>query len=196
MTRHRRPPSEPPASTGSNGLDGLTDLSGSTGVTGSTDASSDQGARRSHPGRIDVILVGWLTVLLMACTVAVTLFLPLYVGRVPLPGSALVGAVLVYAVVRIGLLLTNSMAGGVIPAVGWLVAAIGVSTSTRFGYGLVLGDWRALLMLGAGAMAAAAALALFVGTRAPAPERVSQRPVDADAVPVRTRSVEQSGGDG
>ncbi len=113
----------------------------------------------AHPVALDYLLVGGLTVLTAVTTLFAVFFLPMYVGTVPVPLSVLVGAAMVYWAVRMSYRLTRSMLAAFAPAVGWLAVSMWLSLSTRFGYGLVIGDWRAMLMLGLGALATAVSLA-------------------------------------
>ena len=114
-------------------------------------------------GAVDYVVVGWLTLLTMVLTVYVVLFLPLYAGTVPLPLSALVGAGAVFWAVRTSYAIAGSMRAAFAPAAGWLVASFWLSTYSTLGFGLVIGDWRAQLMLGLGALSAAVALATCWG---------------------------------
>lgn len=121
-------------------------------------------APRTAPEPLDWVIVGWLTVLTVVSTVVAVFFLPSYVGTVPLPVSALVGAAVVYVAIRLSYRLTGSMLAAFAPAVGWLAAAVYLSFSRTLGYALVIGDWRATAMLGVGALAAAMGVGLSWGT--------------------------------
>lgn len=119
---------------------------------------------RATPEPLDWVIVGWLTVLTVVSTVVAVFFLPSYVGTVPLPVSALIGAAVVYVAIRLSYRLTGSMLAAFAPAVGWLAAAVYLSFSRTLGYALVIGDWRATAMLGVGALAAAMGVGLSWGT--------------------------------
>ncbi len=114
--------------------------------------------------RLDLVVVCWLTLLVMISTVVAVFFLPLYVGTVPLPVSALLGAAVVFVAIRLSYRLTTSMPAALAPAVGWLVTAVYLSFSKTLGYPLVIGDWRATMLLGVGALAAAMGVGLSWGT--------------------------------
>jgi hypothetical protein len=133
---------------------------------GSTSAPPPAPAQRAAANRLDWILVGWLTLLVMVSTVFTVFFLPLYVGTVPLPGSALAGGLIVFVGIRLCYRLTGSMTAALAPAVGWLVVAAYLSFSRTLGYPLVIGDWRSTLLLGGGALAAAMGVSLCWGTHA------------------------------
>ncbi|WP_205843901.1 hypothetical protein [Nakamurella deserti] len=119
----------------------------------------------SSPGaaRLDRVIVGWLTLLVVIGTLYAVLFLPLYLGVVPVPVSALLGAGVVFLAIRLSYRLTGSMLAALAPALGWLVAAVYLSFSRTLGYPLVIGDWRATLLLGVGALAAAVGVGLSWG---------------------------------
>jgi hypothetical protein len=131
--------------------------------------------------RLDRVIVGWLTLLVLVSTLFAVLFLPLYVGVVPVPVSALIGAGVVYVAIRLSYRLTGSMVAALAPALGWLVAAGYLSFSRTLGYPLVIGDWRATLLLGVGALAAAVGLGLCWGTHQLGP--VVRSRTDAAASP-------------
>ena len=114
--------------------------------------------------RLDLVVVGWLTLLVMITTVVAVFFLPLHVGTVPLPVSALLGAAVVFVAIRLSYRLTGSMLAALAPAVGWLVTAVYLSFSRTLGYPLVIGDWRSTMLLGVGALAAAMGAGLSWGT--------------------------------
>jgi hypothetical protein len=120
--------------------------------------------RRTAADGLDRVIVAWLTLLVLISTVFAVLFLPMYIGTVPLPVSALAGAVVVYAGIRLSYRLTGSMLAAFAPALGWLVAAVYLSFSRTLGYPLVIGDWRATLLLGVGALGAAMGVGLSWGT--------------------------------
>ncbi len=119
---------------------------------------------RTGPDRLDWVIVGWLTLLSLLSTVFAVFFLPQYVGVVPVPVSALAGAAVVFLCTRLSYRLTGSMLAAMAPAVGWLVAAVYLSFSRTLGYALVIGDWRATLLLGVGALAAALGVGLSWGS--------------------------------
>lgn len=141
---------------------------------------------RTAPEALDWIIVGWLTVLVVVSTAVAVFFLPSYVGTVPVPVSALVGAAVVFVAIRLSYRLTGSMLAAFAPAVGWLAAAVYLSFSRTLGYALVIGDWRATALLGVGALAAAMGVGLSWGTHQLAPTAGARqgRAADrSDAVP-------------
>lgn len=119
---------------------------------------------RTGPAALDWIVVAWLTVLVLVTTVFAVFFLPQYVGVVPVPISVVPAALVVFAAIRLSYRLTGSMLAAFAPAVAWLVAAVYLSFSRTFGYALVIGDWRATLLLGVGALAAAVGVGLCWGS--------------------------------
>ncbi len=109
------------------------------------------------------VVVSWLTLLVALTTMFAVFFLPLYVGSVPLPISVAPAALVVFTAIRLSYRLTGSMRAAFAPAVAWLVTAMYLSFSRTFNYALVIGDWRATLLLGIGAVAAASGVALCWG---------------------------------
>lgn len=141
-------------------------------------SGTSDGAAQSAPpvravGAADVLLVMWLTVLATAGAVVAVAYLPWYLGTVPIPLAALLGAVILFLTVQQAYRVTRSIGAAALPAVGWLLASVTLTTYRTLGYGLVIGDWRSLLLVGLGSLAGAAALAscwatgsaAFVGVR-------------------------------
>ncbi len=105
------------------------------------------------------LLVALLSALMAVVAVFAVLFLPAYVGTVPVPVSAVLAAATCYATVRLCFTLTGSVLAAAAPAAVWLLVTIVLGTSSTLGYPLVIGDWRALLLFGLGAVAGSLALA-------------------------------------
>lgn len=122
-----------------------------------------------RPAVLDWVLVGMLTLLAVLIAVYSTFFLPWYAGMIPVPVSAVIGAALTFWSISACYRLTRSIRAAFAPAAGWLVVSVWLSTSRTFGYGLVIGDWRSMLLLGLGSLAVAVALALCWGEHLAAP---------------------------
>lgn len=118
----------------------------------------------------DWALVLWIVVLSAATAVVGTAFLPLYVGAVPLPVSALLAPPVLWWAAQAAYRLTCSMSAAVLPAAVWLITA-GWLSIARNGivpgqpYAVHDGQWRVMLLLGIGAVSAAAALSLIWAER-------------------------------
>ncbi len=113
---------------------------------------------------IDFVLAGYLAVLAMVTGVVSVFFLPWRVGATAVPISALIGAAVLFWTIRAGYRLTGSMVVAFLPALLWLGSCAWLTTSATLGFGLVIGDWRAMMLLGLGVLAAAAALGAAWGT--------------------------------
>ena len=124
--------------------------------------------RPADPWRVvNAMLVVLLTVLTAVAGVYAVFFLPLNIGVVPVPISALIVAAVVFAAVRLCYSLTGSVLAAAAPAAAWLIVSVVLGTTRTFGYPLVISDWRALTLFGLGALAATVA----VGTCRPGPTR-------------------------
>lgn len=87
-------------------------------------------------------------------------------GGWPFPVTALVAAVTVPLLVWRASRLTRHAAGAGAPLYAWVVVVVGLGVvSGPGGDVLLLGDWRALLLVGAGAVPGAVALGNALGRR-------------------------------
>ena len=134
----------------------------------------------------DWALVIWLTLLGAATGLVGMAFLPLYVGPVPLPISALLGPIVLWWAPRAAYRLTGSMIAAVLPAAAWLITAAWLSIG-RNGivpgqpYSVHLGQWRVMVLLGLGVLAGAAALSLVWGEHVRTQLAAAARPGSAGA---------------
>ena len=155
-------------------------------ATASVLATSEAGANvpppaatSAHGAPVDWLLVAWITVL-AACTAVVGIaFLPLYVGSIPFPISALLGVAAMILAPRACYRLTRSLIAALLPVAAWfgvtvaLVLArnslIGATDSAGALVGLPIsvgtGQWRVMVLLGLGSLAAAATVGLIWGDR-------------------------------
>ena len=130
---------------------------------------------RPPPGARRGTAVDWLLVLAVTALcgwIALTaiFYLPLHVGAVPLPVSALLGVGAMIVGPRTAYRLTGSMLAAFLPAVAWLVVSVWLTLNRNdvmltAPVTVTSGQWRLMLLLGLGALAAAATLALLSGDR-------------------------------
>lgn len=144
--------------------------SGSAGQVGVAQLPATEAAPEHRPGPVDWLLVVAITILSGWAAVIGLAFLPLYVGGVPLPVSALLGVAAMILAPRTCYRLTGSMLAALLPVVAWF----GVSVWVVLSYNRLLptvpltviaGQWRVMVMLGLGALAAAATVGLIWGDR-------------------------------
>lgn len=115
--------------------------------------------RRSWP---DLLLVCALSVLAGLAALVALAFLPLYVGSVPMPAGVLVAAGAMAWLPRACATLLGRWPAAVAPVAVWFLVTVAVLlTGNRMysGAAIVAGDWRAMLLLGAGAVVGALAIA-------------------------------------
>ena len=134
------------------------------------------------PGLVDGLLVGWLAAVTAASALVSIFWLPWRIGAAPVPLSAVLGAAVVFVTVRLAYAVVPSMRVALLVAGAWLVPTVWLTTATTAGYGMVIGDWRAHLLLGLGALGAAVAVASCWGqhvfgrsVRTAVPDRRSRR---------------------
>ena len=75
------------------------------------------------------MLVVLLTVLTAVAAVYAVFFLPLHIGVVPVPISALIVAAVVFAAVRLCYSLTGSVLAAAAPAAAWLIVSVVLGTT-------------------------------------------------------------------
>lgn len=126
-------------------------------MTGSADSRT---TRASADPRAEVLGLVLLAVLL---AVVAVLFLPLRVGGTAVPVGALVAAVSNALLVRAAGARSSSTAVAAAPLAAWLLTVLALATGGPGGDVLVLADWRALLLLGAGVLPAVLVLGGHLG---------------------------------
>lgn len=111
-----------------------------------------------------VVVVSLAAALLGVVEVA---FLPLYLGAVPLPLGALLAALTnALAVLALAPLFRRTAVVGT-PLAAWLLVVLGLGAGGPGGDTMLVGDWRALLLLGLGVVPAALLLGRHLGTGIP-----------------------------
>jgi hypothetical protein len=120
-------------------------------------------------GVLDWLLVVGLTLLTAWTAVLAVFFLPLHAGPVPLPVSILLAVAVLVAAPRWSYRLTGRLLAAFLPAAAWFVVTVVLTQLRNDLYPLpvtvVTGQWRVVLLLGAGSITAAAVLALLWGDR-------------------------------
>jgi len=126
--------------------------------------------RSPTAGFVDWLLVVLVT-LLAACTALLALvFLPLHIGAVPFPISALLGVGAMILAPRACYRLTGSVVAAVLPVAAWFGVSVWLVLSRNtmmpgLPLTVIEGQWRVMLLLGLGSLAAAATLGLIWGDR-------------------------------
>ena len=133
---------------------------------------SETGRPESGPttGRswIDLLLVLWLTLIGAAVGVLGFFFLPLWLGSVPFPITALVAGAACWYLPRLVYRLTGSVGLAAAPVVAWFVMTIVLYFLPNPTYAAPLriyayAPWRMLVLVGLGALAGAASIGLLWG---------------------------------
>ncbi|GAA4477233.1 hypothetical protein GCM10023094_18930 [Rhodococcus olei] len=99
-----------------------------------------------------LVFDGFLTAILAV------LFLPIRVGAVPLPLSALVAAVVNVLLVAGARTVTDRPGRAALPLIGWFLGFLACMVGGPGGDALLLADWRTLLLLAGGLVPATALL--------------------------------------
>ncbi len=143
-------------------------------VTDTSSAASSAAApanAATELGRpVDWLLVVWITALGAWAALLGVIYLPLYLGTVPLPISAAIGVAAMWWGPRTCYRLTHSMVAAFLPAAAWFAVSVWlVITRNAIMVGVpltvVVGQWRVMLLLGLGSLAAAASIGLVWGDR-------------------------------
>lgn len=121
-------------------------------------------------GLVDWLLVAAVTVLAAATAVLALFFLPLHLGAVPFPVSALLGVGAMVLAPRVCYRLTGSVVAAVLPVLAWFAVSVWFvltrnSIMPTLPLTVIEGQWRVMLLLGLGSLAAAATLGLIWGDR-------------------------------
>ncbi len=122
------------------------------------------------PTPADWLLVVLITLLAGFVAVVGLAFLPLYVGSVPLPISALLGVGSMILAPRACYRLTGSLAAAVAPVLAWFAVSVWFvlkhnALMPALPLTVIAGQWRVMLLLGLGSLAAAATVGLLWADR-------------------------------
>ena len=128
------------------------------------------GEQAPDPKPVDWLLVALITVLAGFVAVLGLVFLPLYVGSVPLPISALLGVAAMILAPRACYRLTGSLAAAVAPVLVWFAVSVWFvlkynSVMPTVPLTVIAGQWRVMVLLGLGSLAAAATIGLLWADR-------------------------------
>ncbi len=119
---------------------------------------------------LDWLVVALITVLTAWAAVIGMAYLPLYIGSIPFPISALVGVAAMILAPRACYRLTGSMIAALLPVVAWFGVSVYLVLARNSLMGglpvtVVNGQWRVMVLLGLGSLAAAATVGLIWGDR-------------------------------
>lgn len=120
------------------------------------------------------LLIGLLTAYSVVFAVLEVLYLPVYVGAVPVPVGAFAAALTNAALVHAAGWFTTRTAVAAAPMIAWLLTVLVLASGGPGGDVLVPGDWRALLLFGLGLVPAGILLGGHLG-RAAQRRALSQR---------------------
>lgn len=128
--------------------------------------------RTERPGAapVDWLLVVLITLLAGFVALIGLVFLPLHIGSVPLPISALLGVAAMVLAPRSCYRLTGSLAAAVAPVLAWFAVCVWFvlkhnSVMPMVPLTVTGGQWRVMLLLGLGSLAAAATVGLLWADR-------------------------------
>ncbi len=126
--------------------------------------------KRSAPDAADWLLVVLISVLAGFVALVGLAFLPLYIGSVPFPISALLGVGAMILGPRACYRLTGSLAAAVAPVLVWFAVSVWFvlkynSVMPTLPLTVIRGQWRVMLLLGFGSLAAAATVGLLWADR-------------------------------
>ncbi|MBE9375670.1 hypothetical protein IQ251_14550 [Saccharopolyspora sp. HNM0983] len=113
----------------------------------------------------DRVLLGVLVLDAVLLAVLELLFLPLWLGTVQFPITAAVAAVTTPLLVAEAARLSRSRLVAAAPLLAWLVAMFVFGVLGPGGDIVLIGDWRALLLIGGGALPGAMMLGIQLGKR-------------------------------
>ena len=138
-----------------------------SGVDGGTAPPRDAPA----PGAVADWLVVALITLLTAWTAVLGMaFLPLHIGSIPFPISALLGVAAMVLAPRACYRLTGSLIAALLPVAAWFAVSVWLVLARNSLLGglpvtVINGQWRVMVLLGLGSLAAAATVGLIWGDR-------------------------------
>jgi len=164
--------SEPTALTdGADAIESTASESTASESTASESTASESTATEPPAGRpADWLLVLWLSALSGWAALLGIAYLPLYLGSIPLPISAAIGAAIMWWAPRTCYRLTGSMPAAVLPAAVWFTVSVWLVLArnpimTGVPLTVVAGQWRVMVLLGLGSLAAAASVGMVWGDR-------------------------------
>ena len=138
-------------------------------------SGADGGAATPRDAPAPGALADWLIValitLLTAWTAVVGMaFLPLHIGSIPFPISALLGVAAMVLAPRACYRLTGSLFAALLPVAAWFAVSVWLVLARSSLLGglpvtVINGQWRVMVLLGLGSLAAAATLGLIWGDR-------------------------------
>lgn len=138
-----------------------------SGVDGGTAPAPDSPA----PGAVaDWLIVGLITLLTAWTAVLGMAFLPLHIGSIPFPISALLGVAAMVLAPRACYRLTGSLIAALLPVAAWFAVSVWLVLARNSLLGglpvtVINGQWRVMVLLGLGSLAAAATVGLIWGDR-------------------------------
>lgn len=172
-----------PDSTAPDSLPEIPGASSDSSVNAS-DAVASGGSAAPRDAAASGAVVDWLIVALITLLTAWTAvlgmaFLPLHIGSIPFPISALLGVAAMILAPRACYRLTGSLIAALLPVAAWfgvsvwLVLARNSLIGGTDGAGVLIGlpitvtdgQWRVMVLLGLGSLAAAATVGLIWGDR-------------------------------
>ena len=119
---------------------------------------------------VDWLLVVWISALAGWAALLGVVYLPLYVGTVALPISAVFGVAAMWWGPRTCYRLTDSLVAAFLPAAAWFCVSVWLVLTRNAILGGVpfavgTGQWRVMVLLGLGSLTAAASIVLLWGDR-------------------------------
>ena len=134
-------------------------------------AGQQPAAGTDRVGRpVDWLLVLWISALAGWAALLGVVYLPLYVGTVALPISAVFGVAAMWWGPRTCYRLTDSLVAAFLPAAAWFCVSVWLVLTRNAILGGVpfavgTGQWRVMVLLGLGSLTAAASIGLLWGDR-------------------------------
>ena len=121
-------------------------------------------------GVVDWVIVVLITLLTAWTAVLGMAFLPLHIGSIPFPISALLGVAAMVVAPRACYRLTGSLVAALLPVAAWFAVSVWLVLARNSLLGglpvtVINGQWRVMLLLGLGSLAAAATVGLIWGDR-------------------------------
>ena len=119
---------------------------------------------------VDWVLVLWITALAGWAALLGVVYLPLYLGTIPLPISAAIGVAAMWWGPRACYRLTGSLPSAFLPAAAWFGVSVWLVLTRNailggVPFAVATGQWRVMVLLGLGSLAAAASIGLVWGDR-------------------------------
>lgn len=142
----------------------------SQGAPGDPVVIGSTGGSGRPVGAADWLLVLWVTALAGWAALLGVVYLPLYIGTIPLPISAAIGMAAMWWGPRACYRLTGSLLAAFLPAVAWFGVSVWLVLTRNailggVPFSVATGQWRVMVLLGLGSLAAAASIGLVWGDR-------------------------------